>query len=143
MDVCEEYNVPYELILRHLGNSFEENREKIKEVIDLLEQKYPDQKKGIFMPNDTHANVLLNLLFQRYGRLPETYQIIGFDNSPISREAVIPTSTVGQQISVIANEAMKILSEQMEERKKRRPEPLKEPVHKVIPPILIRRETTA
>ena len=143
VDVCEEYNVPYELILRHLGNSFEENREKIKEVIDLLEQKYPDQKKGIFMPNDTHANVLLNLLFQRYGRLPETYQIIGFDNSPISREAVIPTSTVGQQISVIANEAMKILSEQMEERKKRRPEPLKEPVHKVIPPILIRRETTA
>ena len=143
VDVCEEYNVPYELILRHLGNSFEENREKIKEVIDLLEQKYPDQKKGIFMPNDTHANVLLNLLFQRYGRLPETYQIIGFDNSPISREAVIPTSTVGQQISVIANEAMKILSEQMEERKKRRPEPLKEPVHKVIPPILIRRDTTA
>ena len=143
VDVCEEYNVPYELILRHLGNSFEENREKIKEVIDLLKQKYPDQKKGIFMPNDTHANVLLNLLFQRYGRLPETYQIIGFDNSPISREAVIPTSTVGQQISVIANEAMKILSEQMEERKKRRPEPLKEPVHKVIPPILIRRETTA
>ena len=143
VNVCEEYNVPYELILRHLGNSFEENREKIKEVIDLLEQKYPDQKKGIFMPNDTHANVLLNLLFQRYGRLPETYQIIGFDNSPISREAVIPTSTVGQQISVIANEAMKILSEQMEERKKRRPEPLKEPVHKVIPPILIRRETTA
>ena len=119
VDVCEEYNVPYELILRHLGNSFEENREKIKEVIDLLEQKYPDQKKGIFMPNDTHANVLLNLLFQRYGRLPETYQIIGFDNSPISREAVIPTSTVGQQISVIANEAMKILSEQMEERKKK------------------------
>ena len=43
VDVCEEYNVPYELILRHLGNSFEENREKIKEVIDLLEQKYPDQ----------------------------------------------------------------------------------------------------
>ena len=62
------------------------------------------------MPNDTHANVLLNILFQRYGKLPETYQIIGFDNSPISREAVIPLSTVGQQISVIANEAMDILS---------------------------------
>ena len=93
--------------------------------------------------NDTHANVLLNFLFQKYGKLPETYQIIGFDNSPISREAVIPTSTVGQQISLIANEAMKILSAQMEERKKRRPSPLKEPVHKVIQPILIRRETTA
>ena len=33
----------------------------------LLEKKYPDKKKGIFMPNDTHANVLLNYLFQKYG----------------------------------------------------------------------------
>ena len=143
VDVCEEYDVPYELILTHLGNTFEENRNKIEEIVALLEKKYPDRKKGIFMPNDTHANVLLNFLFQKYGKLPETYQIIGFDNSPISREAVIPTSTVGQQISLIANEAMKILSDQMEERKKRRPAPLKEPVHKIIPPILIRRETTA
>ena len=130
VDVCE-------------GNTFEKNRNKIEEIVALLEKKYPDKKKGIFMPNDTHANVLLNYLFQKYGKLPETYQIIGFDNSPISREAVIPTSTVGQQISLIANEAMKILSDQMEERKKRRPAPLKEPVHKIIPPILIRRETTA
>lgn len=142
VDVCEEYRLPYELILTDLGNTFEENRKKIAEITDKLESKYPDKRKGIFMPNDTHANVLLNYLIQKHGRLPETYQIIGFDDSPISREAVIPTSTVGQQISVIANEAMKILSAQMEERKKRRPEPLKEPVHKVIPPILIRRETT-
>lgn len=142
VDVCEEYRLPYELILTDMGNTFEENRKKIAEITDKLESRYPDKRKGIFMPNDTHANVLLNYLIQKHGRLPETYQIIGFDDSPISREAVIPTSTVGQQISVIANEAMKILSAQMEERKKRRPEPLKEPVHKVIPPILIRRETT-
>lgn len=142
VDICREYHMPYELILTHLGNSFEENRERISCLIDQMEAKYPQKKKGIFMPNDTHANVLLNLLFQRYGKLPDTYQIIGFDNSPISREAVIPTSTVGQQISVIANEAMKLLSEQMTERKKRKPVLPKEPVHKVIPPLLIRRETT-
>ena len=94
------------------------------------------------MPNDTHANILLNLLFRKFGKLPETYRIVGFDNSPISEEAVIPFSTVGQQIPVIAGEAMKLLSSLMEERKKRRPVPLKEPVHKVITPILIRRDTT-
>lgn len=142
-DTCEQYHVPYELFLTDLGNTFEENRARISLLADRLEEKYPGKKKGIFMANDTHANVLLNLLFQRYGKFPDSYQLIGFDDSPISREAVIPTSTVGQQISVIANEAMKILSEQMEERKKRRPAPLKEPVHKIIPPILIRRETTA
>ena len=142
VDTCEEYRLPYELILTHLGDTFEENRENISALIGRLEEKSPNKRKGIFMPNDTHANVLLNLLFQRYGKLPETYQIIGFDNSPISREAVIPTSTVGQQIAVIANEAMKLLSEQMEERKKRRPAPQTEPVHRIIPPSLIRRETT-
>ena len=143
VDTCEEYHLPYELILTHLGNTFEENRERISSLTDQLEQKYPGKRKGIFMPNDTHANVLLNILIQRYGSLPDTYQIIGFDNSPISREAVIPISTVGQQISVIANEAMKLLSEQMEERKKRRPAPQAGPVHRIIPPVLIRRETTA
>ena len=143
VDTCEEFHVPYKLILRDLGDSFEESRKQILLLLNLLEETYPDQKKGVFMPNDTHANVLLNLLFQKYGKLPETWQIVGFDNSPISREAVIPTSTVGQQISVIADEAMRLLAAQMEERKKRRPAPLKEPVHKVIAPILIRRETTA
>ena len=143
VDICEEQHLPYELILADLGNTFEENRERISRLADQMEEKYPGKKKGVFIANDTHANVLLNLLFQKYGKFPDTYQLIGFDDSPISREAVIPTSTVGQQIPVIANEAMKILSGQMEERKKRRPAPPKEPVHKIIPPILIRRETTA
>ena len=141
-DICEENGVDYELILTDLGNTYEENWEKILAIVNTLEEKYPDKKKGIFMPNDTNANVLLNILFRKYGKLPDTYQIIGFDDSPISREAVIPISTVGQQISVIANTAMEILSSQMQERKKRKPAPLKEPVHKLIPPILIRRETT-
>lgn len=141
VDTCEEYHLPYELILTHLGDTFEENRERIGALVSQLEEKYPGKKKGIFMSNDTHANVLLNILFQKYGKLPDTYQIIGFDDSPISREAVIPISTVGQQISVIANEAMEILSAQMTEMKKRKPAPL-EPVHKIIPPILIRRSTT-
>lgn len=142
VDTCEEFHFPYELILTDLGNTFEENRAGILKLLETLEQKYPNEKKGIFMPNDTHANVLLNLLFQKYGKLPESYRLLGFDNSPISREAVIPTSTVGQQISVIAGTAMELLSSMMEERKKRRPEPLKEPVHKIIPPELIRRQTT-
>ena len=138
-DICKE---PYDLTLTDLGNTFRENRENIMELVDCWEKKYPDKKKGIFMPNDTHANVLLNILIQKYGKLPDTYQIIGFDNSPISEEAVVPISTVGQQIPVIAGEAMSLLSSLMDERKKRKPVPLKEPIHKVITPILIRRSTT-
>ena len=143
VDICKEYQLPYELILTDLGNTFLENQERITQLVDRLERTYPGKKKGIFMSNDTHANVLLNILFRRYQKLPDTYQIIGFDDSPISRESVIPLSTVGQQIPVIAHEAMELLCQQMKERKKRKPSPLQEPVHKVIPPILIRRDTTA
>ena len=99
-------------------------------------------KKGIFISNDTHANVLLNILFRKYGTLPDDYLIIGFDNSPISREAVIPISTIGQQINTIASEAVSLLVDQMTERKKRRPHLQEKPVHKIITPILLRRETT-
>lgn len=142
LHICKEHNLPHELLLVDLGDTFKDNQERLLEIVDMLDRKYPDKKKGMFMPNDTHANVLLNILMQKYGKLPDTYRIVGFDNSPISEEAVIPTSTVGQQIPVIAAEAMELLSMQMEERKKRRPTPLKEPIHKVVTPILVNRKTT-
>lgn len=142
LDVCAEQHLPHELIIRELGGSYESLQEHLPAIITRLEEKYAGKKKGVFLSNDTQANVFLNLLIRRYSTLPDDYLIIGFDNSPISREAVIPISTVGQQIDKIAYEAVSLLVEQMNERKKRRPVPLKEPVHKVVTPILIRRETT-
>lgn len=65
-----------------------------------------------------YAHMYLNSLIRMHGSLPDDYCIIGFDNSPISSEAVIPTSTVGQQIDKIAEAAMEILVKQMNERKK-------------------------
>lgn len=94
------------------------------------------------MANDTHANIFLNLLMREYGCFPEDYQSVGFDDSPIASEAIIPISTVGQQISKIAYEAMSLLVSQMNEQKKRRPAPQTKVIHKVITPILIRRDTT-
>ena len=141
-DICSEHNVVHDVILTQLGNTFEENKEKLTQLVDEIEDKYPDQKKGIFMSNDTHANILLNILIRKYGTLPDNYSIVGFDNSPVSSEAVIPISTVGQQAEIIADEGMKLLVMQMNERKKRKPVPLKEPIHKIVTPILIRRETT-
>lgn len=142
LDFCQEHQIDHEWVLKELSIDYEDTSNLLLEVVDYLNRKYPGKKKGIFMPNDTHANVLLNVLVRKYGTLPPDYRIIGFDNSPISREAVIPISTVGQQVSVIADQAMELLSEQMAERKKRRPAPQREPVHRVIPPVLIRRDTT-
>ena len=94
------------------------------------------------MANDTHANIMLNMIFSEYGTLPDEYRIIGFDDSPIAEEAIIPISTVGQQIDKIAYEAVSLLVEQMNERKKRRPKPQDGLIHKKVTPILMRRETT-
>lgn len=142
LDICEEKHLRHRIIYKVLGNTYEHMQKNLNEIIEELETAYPNQKKGIFISSDTQANVFLNLLMKKYGTLPDDYLIVGFDDSPISREAVIPISTVGQQIDKLAFEAVSLLVEQMNEQKKRKPEPLKEPIHKIIPPILLRRETT-
>ena len=142
LDVCEEKNVNHELILTDLGNSYKENYDCILRILQDIKKKYPNLKKGLFMANDTHANVLLNIIVREYGTLPDEFRIVGFDNSPIANEAIIPISTVGQQIEKIAYEAMELLVGQMNEQKKRKPSPQKEIIHKKVTPILIRRDTT-
>ncbi len=114
----------------------------MQEIYNELKQKYPHQKKGLFLSNDTHANSMLNIIFREYGSLPDEYRIIGFDDSPASSQAILPISTIGQQIDKIAYEAMSLLVTLMNERKKRRPTPQTELVHKNVTPVLIRRETT-
>lgn len=141
-DICKEYHMKHELILRDLGNSYRETVDCLQEIFDSIKNKYPNQKKGLFLSNDTHANIMLNIIFREYGTLPDEYRIIGFDDSPIAEQAIIPISTVGQQIDKIAYEAVSLLVEQMNERKKRRPKPQESLIHKNITPILLRRETT-
>ena len=140
--ICEEYQIPHELILTDTGHSYEESSLILKDLLETIDSKYQGKTKGIFLPNDTFANIMLNHLIQKYGQLPDDYKIIGFDDSPVSREAIVPISTVGQQIDKIAASAMEILHEQITERHKRKPALSSEPVHKIIPPILINRKTT-
>ncbi|MDE7269742.1 MAG: substrate-binding domain-containing protein, partial [Acetatifactor sp.] len=141
-DFCKEHNLKHEIIIKELGNTYETAKPLISDILEHLDASYAGLKKGIFLSSDTHANVLLNLLIRKYGHLPEDYLIVGFDNSPISREAVLPISTIGQQIDQLAYEAVSLLVERMNEQKKRRSVPLEHPIHKVIPPVFFRRETT-
>ena len=141
-DICEEHQIRHELILTDTGSSYEETTRILKDLLEKIDQKYTGLTKGIFLPNDTFANILLNQLIQKYSKLPDDYKIIGFDDSPVSREAIVPISTVGQQIDKIVSTAMDILNDQIKERHKRKPVLSPEPVHKIIPPILISRDTT-
>lgn len=141
-DTCKQYHVPYELMLGDLGYNYETTFKAIQNIFEKIERTYPGKKKGVFLANDTYANIFLNLIFQKYGKFPEEYRIVGFDNSPIATEAILPFTTIGQQIDKIAATAMEVLILQMNEMKKRKPEPLKELIHKQVTPVLIRRKTT-
>lgn len=142
MDFCTEHGLEHEAVITRLGHEYETIYTGIEKILTHIEQKYTGKRIGFFISNDTHANILLNILVRKYGMLPDNYYIIGFDNSPASREAVIPISTIGQQIDRQAFEAVSLLVDQMNERKKRKPAPMEQIIHKMVPPVLIRRETT-
>ena len=141
-DLCTEKQLKHQIFIREMGHTYESTYKVMLPLVEEMEKNFHGMKKGIFISNDTHANLLLNILIRKYGKFPDDYLIIGFDNSPISREAIIPISTIGQQIDTIAYEAVSLLVEQMNERKKRRPNIPDQPIHKIITPILLRRETT-
>lgn len=136
-ETCTSHAKEHKVRLCKFKNSYSEDRAKLERIVDELEKKYPNKKIGIFTSSDTYANIILNILLHRGKHIPSDYMIIGFDNSPISEEAMIPISTVGQQADIMADEAMSMLSELME--KGTFPDAQR---HRIITPILIRRETT-
>lgn len=141
-EFCTEHGINHRIMLHDMEQTMESAKSHLQQILEEIEAQYTGLKKGIFVSNDTHANILLNLIVRKYGTLPKDFLIVGFDGAPISNDAIIPISTIGQQIDKISLEAMQLLVAQMDERKKRKPVPLKEPVHKMVTPVLIRRETT-
>jgi len=141
-EFCWQNNIANEVLLVDWSSDFSGNVVKTEETINYLDEKYPDKRKGIFLSNDNTAANFLNFLVRKHGCLPDDYRIVGFDNSSVSSEAIIPISTIGQQIDKIAEEAMDILVMQMNEQKKRRPVPLKEPIHEIVPTVAVSRDTT-
>ncbi|MGN0398680.1 MAG: LacI family DNA-binding transcriptional regulator [Blautia sp.] len=141
-DYCREHAKKHEIFVHHLGNTYEEIKENLEKILDSIHAQYKGCRTGIFVSGDTYANIFLNLVVRKYGHLPDDWFLIGFDDSPVSREAIFPISSVSQQIEKLAYEAVKLLVEQICEHKKRKAVPLSEPVHKMISPVVIPRETT-
>ena len=140
-DFCTEHSLMHQIYLRDMGTSHATVSESMKQIFDEIETRYPSLRKGIFLSSDTHANEFLNLVIRKYKQLPDTYKIVGFDDSPSAQEAVYSISTVGQQIDVIAQEAVCSLVRKINQ-KKDGDESFSDPEHKIVTPVLLRRETT-
>lgn len=139
-DACREQDVEFQIYLEKLGETYQDLKKGIENVFEMIEKDYSGQIKGVFLSNDTYAHIFLNAVVRKYGKLPACYRILGFDNSPICEEAIYTLSTVGQDIKAIAETAVHILSEEIEERRKRNPRDLGKR-HETIQPKLILRQT--
>ena len=96
------------------------------------------KRKGVFLSNDNYANIFLNILIKNKKQVPEEYEIIGFDNT-ISKESIIPITTVAQNIQKIARSAVEELKEQIESKDSEKKSEIR---HVIIDPQLIIRGTT-
>lgn len=131
------------IIQEDLGNTYKDIKENLCRIFNEIESTYPQDKvKGIFLANDTYASIFLNFIFQKYGKFPDTYKIVGFDNTLASEEAIIPITTIAQPKEEMTSKAMELLVKMMEDRKKRKPVLSGKPEHVQILPELIHRETT-
>lgn len=143
LDTCAEHHLNYRMYEYPLGVTYNETVRAVEEVLESnIIDAFPGKKKGIFCLSDTSAIIVLNYLFRKYGCLPDDYRIIGFDDTPPSREAVLPLSTIGQQTDVLVDTAMTMLTQQIRSYKGNHTGTPEKPVHAVIPPHLINRRTT-
>ena len=78
-----------------------------KTLSDFLE-KFPNVD-GIFAINDSIAMEIMSLLKQIGKSVPEDVKVIGFDNAPMSKYSTPTLSTVKQNTSKLADEAVKNL----------------------------------
>lgn len=142
--VCSQNGFPYEIVLEEFEDYYSDYIQKLTKIYRQIQQKYPAEKKGIFCSNDTIANALLSILIHEGKKIPEEYELIGFDNSPVSEQSIIPITTVSQNIDEMVSRAMQILTGQIHSQKhsKARP-PVRSIEHIVVEPSLVLRETTS
>lgn len=140
VDACKKKEVEYYTYSHDFGNSYEEMQKSILVFSESYLPRFHGKRKGFFFSNDTAANIFLNYVIREYKKLPEDIKIVGFDGSPISEQAVIPTSTVAQQIDKIAATSMELMAELIA-TKKQKPDKKLPVTHRVVPPLLIMRDT--
>ncbi len=142
LDVCRRENAEHAVFNYVQEADYADLAQQTAGILQEIIDTYPARRKGLFCSNDTIAEMVLNDLFRRYGKLPEDFSIIGFDGTPSSEHAILPLSTVQQQIGLLVDHAMELLIDQIRHKKETGFAPLSEPVHRMIPPVLKLRSTT-
>ena len=63
-DTCVSNNIPYNIITADFGNSYTSTVEQIRQIFDQIEEA-GSGKKGIFLSNDTYANIIFKYSYTK------------------------------------------------------------------------------
>ena len=138
-DLCRRRGVPFRSYLRSFADDYADTSRKIEEILAQVQTEYAGRRVGIFASSDTFAQVIVNQLVRQGRRIPEEFEVVGFDDSPDAAQAVVPMTTISQNIGEIARTAMTLLEEQIAARAQGTPLLVN---HVVVEPALVTRETT-
>ncbi|MEI3304532.1 MAG: LacI family DNA-binding transcriptional regulator [Lachnospiraceae bacterium] len=104
--------------------------ESMKSLIERIITKYAGKKIGVFCSNDDIANLFERQCIKKGLDIPNTIELIGYDNSPVSNYAVHPITSIDQNISLMAQIAIDSLENYL-------------PYESMVPATLIEKETTS
>ena len=63
-ETCERNNQAFKIYMSDIKSSFEESYNSLYQIYLDIDKNYPYVKKGVFLSNDTHANIFLNILIR-------------------------------------------------------------------------------
>ena len=101
----------------------------MQKLIQYLITKYNGKKIGVFCSNDDIANLFERQCIKTGIDIPNTIELIGYDNSPVSNYAVYRITSIDQNISLMAQIAIESLENYI-------------PYESMVPATLIGKETT-
>lgn len=104
--------------------------ESMQKLVLHITEKYKGKKIGVFCSNDDIACLFERQCIKNKIALPETIELIGYDNSPVSNYAIQPITSIDQNISLMAQLAIQALENYI-------------PCESMVPAALIEKETTS
>lgn len=129
-----EYEVRNLCYERFIENDFTDTympqaTKTMERLVQHITTKYSQKKIGVFCSNDDIANLFERQCIKNGIDIPNTIELIGYDNSPVSNYAVYPITSIDQNISLMAQIAIQSLENYL-------------PYESMVPATLIEKETT-
>ena len=104
--------------------------ESMKKLVTHIITKYTNKKLGVFCSNDDIASLFQRQCVKSNISIPNTIELIGYDNSPVSNYATFQITSIDQNIPLMAQLAIQSLENYI-------------PCEIMVPATLIEKETTS